>query len=210
MKSDDDERQARDRLRTLIDEAGGVTALATKAGVSKGYISGISNSKPFKLAARAHLEQTLGLRPGYFGIPTRHLRAAGPVGATGGRSVPIKTWADAAKPARPDAQTIEVAAELSPESYALLMDSDAMMSPSLIERSIPPGVFILVDPAQAPARGDDAVVRLQPNAKACVRRVLEDGPSRYLKALNPDYPGLVRITDSVRILGRVVGMQATF
>ncbi len=210
MSTDDDGRKARDQLRKLIAEAGGVTALAKKAGLSKGYISGIANDKPFQLAGRARLEQLLGLRPGFFGVPTRHLRLVGSDGVPGVRSVPIKSWEDAAAPARPGAQTLDVAAELSPASYALLMDSDAMMSPSLIERSIPPGVFILVDPNQDPARGDDAVAQLQPGSRPCVRRVLEDGPFRYLKALNADYPGVLRITESVRILGRVVGMQATF
>ena len=198
-----DERLARERLARVIETHGGVTATASAAGLHKSYISELrAGNKPFGIAARRRLEEALHLPRGWFSgeeaAPTALLQ------------VPLKTWEAAELKATPNTARITTALPVTAEGYALLMDSDAMMSPSLAERSIPPGVLVIIDPAAQCKSGDDAVVVLAKGARPCIRRVVDDGPFRFLRPANAAYGGLVRMRGDVRIIGRVVGMQASF
>lgn len=194
-----DDTEARRKLRALVDKAGGPTALGKAAGMSKGWISAITTgAKPFRVAGRAKLEDALQLPRGYFTDDDAVTPAAGV------RSLPVRSWDDLASLANSD--RVLVARQLTPAAYALLMDSDAMMSHSLGERSIPPGVYIIIEPDHPYARGDDVLAQLEAGARPCVRRVLVDGPAAYLTPLNGAYGGPVKIKGEVKVLGRVMGL----
>lgn len=196
-------QSAHDRLTALVQQAGGPTRFGKQVGYGKAWISALVNgTKDFGFGAQASMAQRLGHHPGWF------WEEADPTGAPS--HIPVKKWDLADKPAPPECDFLKTGLSVSTAGYALLMESNAMMSPNMVERSIPVGVYLVIDPSQPYARGDDVVVRMSPGAAPCVRRVLEDGPNKYLKAMNPDYPGLQQITSFVRVLGRVVGIQASY
>lgn len=67
----------------------------------------------------------------------------------------------------------------------------------------PEGSIIVVDPGIEPRNGDYVVVRFDNTDEATFKRLVIDGPSRFLKALNPAYPA-IPITEDARISGVVV------
>lgn len=196
-----DETEARRRLQALVDKYGGPTRLGDAAGMSKSWISSVTTgAKPFRVAARAKLEDALNLPRGYFADEDG--AAPGP----GVMSLPVKTWDDISGAGTGD--RVLVAKALSPRAFALLMDSDAMLSRSILDRSIPPGVHVIIEPDHAFGPGDDVLVQFEPGSRPCIRRVLVDGPTTYVKPLNQDYAELTKVRGKVRVLGRVMGMVA--
>ena len=192
-----------ERLVELVKSAGGPTAFAKRVGMHRAWISAlVSGSKEFGPGGQVKMAQRLGRHPGWF--------MEAPAATAEAATVPIKEWEAADKPAPPGAELLRTGLDVGPEGYALLMQSEAMTAATFIERSIPPGVYVLVDPSQPWGRGNDIIIRMTPGATPCVRRVLEDGPNKYVKAMNPAFPGAYQITASMRVLGRVVGIQASY
>lgn len=196
-----DDTEARRRLQALVTKYEGPTKLADAAGMSKSWISSLTTgAKPFRVAARTKLEDALNLPRGYFA--DEDAAAPGP----GVVALPVKRWEDI--DGAGTGERVMVAKAMSPRAFALLMDSDAMLSRSILDKSIPPGVFVLIEPGHAYGPGDDVLAQFEPGSRACIRRVLVDGPNTYLKPLNQDYAELTKVRGKVRVLGRVMGMVA--
>jgi SOS-response transcriptional repressor LexA len=87
-------------------------------------------------------------------------------------------------------------------SYALRVTGDSMTSPT--GRSYPHGALIFVDPDQrgGVVSGDRVIAKVNGDNRATFKVYVEDGPRRFLRPLNPQYP---IITDEFRILGKVLG-----
>lgn len=206
----DDVTMARELLKELVTKAGGQSAFARKAGVSKQWVNKLLNpSNPFALNARSALEEKLGMPAGYF---------SGKVAATPSPVpfvlVPLLSWAEAGvvgqEEVRRDRPIVNAPMQVSDRAFALTVESDSMVSPSPAERSLPPGMLIIVDPSVPPKAGDFVVARLPGAPAATCRKLIEDSGFLYLAALNPRYTELVRVTPDVQLVGRVMGALATF
>lgn len=67
----------------------------------------------------------------------------------------------------------------------------------------PEGAVIIVDPRIEARNGDYVVVRFQDSDEATFKRLVVDGPNKFLRALNPVYPP-IPVTDDARLCGVVV------
>lgn len=69
------------------------------------------------------------------------------------------------------------------------------------------GDIIFVDPDVAPSHGSHVVVRLGDEQEATFKQLVLEGSRRFLRALNPDWPGpkLIEIDGNATIVGVVIG-----
>lgn len=196
-------------LLVELVEKQGRAQFMERTGISKQYLSNLLNGlRPLNPKIREQIEQGLGLPPGWF--------ASGGDVVGGARSrvvyLPVLKWANVGEPVHHSKVThvMPYAEPLSPAAFVLSVETDAMVAPSAHQRSLVPGSYIVVDP-QATARVGDFVVALTPGASAgVVRQLIEDGGVQYLCALNPRYAELVKVTGSVRIIGRVMAAISKF
>ncbi|ROS05727.1 phage repressor protein [Sinobacterium caligoides] len=75
---------------------------------------------------------------------------------------------------------------VGPHSFALRVRGDSMLNP-LGFPSIPEGSIVIVDPDCSADNGKIVVARLDGTAEATLKKLVIDGPHKYLKPLNPDY-----------------------
>lgn len=69
------------------------------------------------------------------------------------------------------------------------------------------GDIIFVDPDVQPEHGKNVVVRLDDETEATFKQLVIEGSQKYLKALNPDFPGprFLPINGNATIVGVVIG-----
>lgn len=68
-----------------------------------------------------------------------------------------------------------------------------------------PGEMIFVDPEVVPAHGDDVIALMHETGETTFKRLIEDGTSRYLKALNKSWPDpYVKINGNCSLIGTVI------
>lgn len=69
------------------------------------------------------------------------------------------------------------------------------------------GDIIFVDPDVQPEHGKNIVVRLDDETEATFKQLVVEGSQKYLKALNPDFPGprFLPINGNATIVGVVIG-----
>lgn len=92
--------------------------------------------------------------------------------------------------------------EVTAASFALTVVGDSMVNPSGY-KSISEGYRVIVDPNERPENGDIVVARLEPDMEATLKRLVMDGPNRYLRPLNPDYK-TIEIDENCTIVGVAV------
>ncbi len=68
--------------------------------------------------------------------------------------------------------------------------------------SIPDGAIVIVDPDIEARNGSIVVAKLEDNQEATLKRLVIDGPYRYLKPLNPIYQP-IHINGNCHIVGVV-------
>lgn len=100
---------------------------------------------------------------------------------------------------------IDTSLRISPASFALTVQGDSMTNPSGMP-SIPEGVKIIVDPSEEPVHGKIVVARLNGTSEVTVKKLMVDGPSKFLCPLNPRYPN-IPINGNCEIVGVVKGVQ---
>jgi len=94
--------------------------------------------------------------------------------------------------------------KFGPQTYALRVQGDSMISPYPNQKSYPEGCFIFVDPDKAITNGCRVVARIHDEETATFKVYAEDAGKRYLKPLNPQYP-TIEMTPDMHICGVVVG-----
>lgn len=67
----------------------------------------------------------------------------------------------------------------------------------------PEGCTIIVDPSVEARNGDFVVVRFNDADEATFKRLVVDGPRKFLKPLNPTYEN-IDVTEDARLAGVVV------
>ncbi|WP_250144275.1 LexA family protein, partial [Escherichia coli] len=84
---------------------------------------------------------------------------------------------------------IETSIKVSPSSFALHVKGDSMTNPSGMP-SIPEGVKVIVDPEAEVINGKIVVARLTGSDEVTIKKLIIDGPNKYLSPLNPRYPNI--------------------
>ncbi|EPB6938793.1 LexA family protein [Proteus mirabilis] len=100
---------------------------------------------------------------------------------------------------------LETSLKVSPSSFALTVRGDSMTNPSGMP-SIPEGAKVIVDPAVEAISGKIVVARLTGSDEVTIKKLIIDGPNKYLSPLNPRYPN-IPINGNCEIVGVVKGVQ---
>ncbi|TOM59292.1 repressor protein C2 [Vibrio parahaemolyticus] len=90
-------------------------------------------------------------------------------------------------------------------AFSLIVKGDSMTNP-LGMPSIPEGAHIVVDPNVEPANGKFVVARLSGSNEVTVKKLIIDGPNKFLLPLNPRYPS-IPINGNCEIVGVVRSVQ---
>ncbi len=93
--------------------------------------------------------------------------------------------------------------DLSPFSFALKVDSDAM------EPRYPEGTIIIVDNQLKPKAKDFAVILLKDKKVPVFKQLIHVDGELYAKSLNPDFKP-IRLTNGSEIIGKVVQAKLIF
>ncbi|WP_444958244.1 LexA family protein [Microbulbifer sp. ZKSA002] len=92
----------------------------------------------------------------------------------------------------------ETTANVGPNAFALRVVGDSMTS--LAGVSIPHGSIVIVDPDAAYCNGSIVVAKLMDVQEATLKKLVVDGPNKYLKPLNPAYSP-IPINGNCQIVG---------
>jgi SOS-response transcriptional repressor LexA len=95
----------------------------------------------------------------------------------------------------------DVTVSVSKATFALRVRGDSMIAPD--GTGFPENTIIIVDPEVQAKNGDYVVVRFENSDEATFKRLVVDGPAKFLRALNPAYPSIL-VTDDARLCGVVV------
>lgn len=88
------------------------------------------------------------------------------------------------------------------ECFAVIVDTSSG------EPLINSGDTILIDTTRKPGNGSIALIL--ENGKAILRKVIRDGETTMLKAINPDWPEpIIKLTSSMKIIGQVVERKSS-
>ena len=144
-----------------------------------------------------------------YGIPSKQANAV----VTTMKRLPILSYVQAGKftesiPAEIYDEAIdyiETSMKVSPGSFALIVRGDSMTNPAGMP-SIPEGVKVIVDPSEEPVHGKIVVARLDGTSAVTVKKLVFDGPNKYLSPLNPRYDN-IPINGNCEIVGVVKGVQ---
>lgn len=100
---------------------------------------------------------------------------------------------------------METSLRVSDMAFALAVKGDSMTNPNGIP-TIPEGSVVIVDPEMQPEHGKIVVARLDGTNEATIKKLVIDGPSKFLVPLNPRYPN-IPINGNCIIIGVVRGVQ---
>ncbi|MFS1524477.1 LexA family transcriptional regulator [Microbulbifer sp. 2304DJ12-6] len=98
----------------------------------------------------------------------------------------------------------ETTARVGPNAFALRVEGDSMTSQTGI--SIPDGAIVVVDPDASYSNGSIVVAKLVDVEEATLKRLVIDGPNKYLKPLNTAYAPIL-INSNCRIIGVAKKME---
>jgi len=197
----------RENLRRLVEKFGTKAKFGRHYDVDATYLSQILNGhRNLGEKAARKLEKSLNLNEfeldklegddadisaTTFGIPD-----------VSGVRVPLLSAAEASDWVPSDPAKVrewfETVAKVGKKSFAIQVVGDSMTSPSGL--SIPDGAFVVVDSEAGVQHGSIVLAKLEGSSDATLKRLVIDGPNRYLKPLNPAYSP-IPINGNCRIIG---------
>lgn len=129
------------------------------------------------------------------------------------RRIPVISWVQAGQFTECKAaevfsevdKWVETSLRIGDSSFALEVKGDSMTNPNGIP-TIPEGATVIVDPDAEPLNGKIVVARLDGTNEATVKKLVIDGPQKFLVPLNPRYPN-ISINGNCLIIGVVKGVQ---
>lgn len=129
------------------------------------------------------------------------------------RRVPVISWVQAGQFTECKAadlfsdvdKWVETSLRIGDSSFALEVKGDSMTNPNGLP-TIPEGATVIVDPHAEPLHGKIVVARLDGTNEATVKKLVIDGPQKFLVPLNPRYPN-IPINGNCLIIGVVKGVQ---
>jgi SOS-response transcriptional repressor LexA len=95
----------------------------------------------------------------------------------------------------------DIAAKVSPYSFALRVEGDSMNNPNG-SPSLPEGAIAIVDPDIPAISGNIVLAKLNDSHQVTLKKLVIDYPFTYLKPLNPDH-NIINVNDDWTILGVV-------
>jgi SOS-response transcriptional repressor LexA len=109
-------------------------------------------------------------------------------------SVPLISWVQAGSWAEANTicdterfdDWIDIAIETGSDAFALKVVGNSMLNPTG-SPSIPEDSIIIVDPETEAENGKIVVAMLKSTSEATLKKLVIDGPNKYLMPLNPDY-----------------------
>ncbi len=148
-------------------------------------------------------ERTEGSERAFAIIETESRRAVSPI-----CRVPRLSWVSAGLFREMDSAAHPTAWDtpsepMSAKAFSLRVEGDSM------EPEFPHGCVIFVEPRMEPLNGDFVVVTVDDTHHATFKELVVDGPSRYLKPLNPRYP-ILPLTPRARVCGVVREMRKAY
>ncbi|WP_296029532.1 LexA family transcriptional regulator [uncultured Alcanivorax sp.] len=201
-------------LRTLVLEYGSQAKFARKFGLDASYISQIlSGHRAFGEKSARNMEQKLGIPLGALDgrLIANEIKDSNVEPAYvphTARSAPVISWVQAGEWAEAvDLYSVgegesreETPANAGPHAFWLRVKGDSMTAPAGL--SVPEGYLIMVDPDTQPENGSLVVAKLDSEDEATFKKLVIDGPNRYLKPLNTAYD-TIKINGNCRIVGTV-------
>lgn len=129
------------------------------------------------------------------------------------RRVPVISWVQAGQFTECKAaevfnevdKWVETSLRVGDSSFALEVKGDSMTNPNGLP-TIPEGATVIVDPDAEPFHGKIVVARIDGTNEATVKKLVIDGPQKFLVPLNPRYPN-IPINGNCLIIGVVKGVQ---
>lgn len=111
-------------------------------------------------------------------------------------------WAEAVEEFAPGdaSEWRETTAKVSENAFMLKVFGDSMVSQSGV--SIPEGSIVVVDPEAPADNGKIVVAKIADSNEATLKKLVIDGPHKYLKPLNPAYR-MIEIDGNCTIVGVV-------
>ena len=100
---------------------------------------------------------------------------------------------------------VETSLRIGDSSFALEVKGDSMTNPNGLP-TIPEGATVIVDPDVEPHHGKIVVARIDGTNEATVKKLVIDGPQKFLVPLNPRSPN-IPINGNCLIIGVVKGVQ---
>lgn len=195
-------QQRLDYLKMTQDE------LAKKAGCSQVAIQKVISGKTKKPRNILEIARSLETTPGQLVYGTGAETASNVAPAPDIKAlVPVISHVQAGKWTEMDNQLNEpeewreTTAKVSNSAFALRVVGDSMVNPNGFP-SIPEGSVVIVDPELPADNGKIIVARLDDTEEAVLKKLVIDGPNKYLKALNPDYKA-IPINGNCTIIGVV-------
>ena len=176
------------RLLGEVRKSEGMTQIkfATLVGLGQAHVSQITNRRRrIGDEAARRIEAAFGLNRGFLDHPTGEDAVTTAVPTE--RRVPVMSWTDRLPPNKRtgDELTIPTSAVASPLWYALQIQGDDTYDVRA-GTGIPPGAYVIIDPALPGDVGDVVVIRLRTGA--VLRQIVVSAGVRYMKPLNPQYP----------------------
>ena len=129
------------------------------------------------------------------------------------RRVPVISWVQAGQFTECRAaevfsevdKWVDTSLKIGDNSFALEVKGDSMTNPNGLP-TIPEGATVIVDPDAEPRHGKIVIARLDGTNEATVKKLVIDGPQKFLVPLNPRYPN-IPINGNCLIIGVVKGVQ---
>ncbi|MFI4938460.1 MAG: S24 family peptidase [Candidatus Berkiellales bacterium] len=187
-----------ERLKSARYHAGFATAkeFAEKKGLKiSTYNLHEAGTRSMSFAVLEHYAQLLNINTNWL------LTGVEPKNRTTIRNVPIINWEEIPQfPAEVNLQNRSWTTsdmDLSPHSFALQVDNDAM------EPRYPAGTVIIVDCQQKPGTKDFALLFIKEKKLITFKQLIHIDGELMAKSLNPKYPPLA-LSPNIKIIGKVV------
>ena len=204
-----------EKLQQLIDERFKGNAAAFARAIERSpaqehhWLKGIRSIGD---AGARHIELSLDLPQGWFNGKDKlvsNFEAAPDVQP----AIPIISWVAAGSftgmveqilPSFEDRDSwVYTTRKHSPSSFGLTVRGESMFNPGG-KVSFQEGEIILVDPEMNALNGDFVIARLDDESEATFKKLVIEGDTKYLVALNPDWPErIIKFNGNASIVGVV-------
>lgn len=200
--------------RKLRDGVGGNTYFATmidREPTQTSRFMGDGASKNIGDAMARHIEKCFNLPLGWLDQEhqTTNVAKSPDVSDTNRNItlVPVISWVQAgawtesgfAEVDLSSVETYPCPVPCGPMTYILRVIGDSMID------EYRPGDMIFVDPEIPASHGDDVIALMHDSGETTFKRLIEDGCSKYLKALNQSWPEpYIKIDGNCSIIGTVI------
>lgn len=201
-----------DNLRALVEKEGSIAAFSRKHDkVDPTYISQLLNGhRSFGEKAARNMESRIGLPVGYLDAGAADQLERNVVDGPVLRArVPLISWVQAGhwceaidlfQPGDAE-EWLFCPVSHGPSTFALRVRGVSM------EPKYRDGAIIYVDPDRSADHLSNVVVRLEGEKEVTFKQLVIEGDKRFLRPLNPDWPGpkLIEINSDAVVCGVVIG-----